>query len=407
MPDPRRHERGKSVQELTPDAYSQEPPSDIEYKDLGRDFNDIRCISRTGNIELVTGAAVASLPPVGSNIRRGDPSVVAPSNPYIPANHENQQQGWPGSHPTPRQAAPMPTLDLVQPKVYPQSGVSPAPTQPPYHNASGKDTHLGSSKRCDKWIWLAIGACVVLLAVLAGGGIAIATQLGGSPEAPAIVETSPPSIQAEASPVPTTTILAAPTVAPISSPTAVPSVAPSSASPTPGLLAFATPVELRDAVDAYLLDNGPDTEVALAYGHPIGTWDVSLITDFSELFDAVIRNAMAADFDEDISTWNTGRATTMFAMFDGARAFNQNLSGWNVARVVDMDFMFSGCASFESDLSGWNTGSVQLAAFMFADAVRFVSPPQAIPAIAATDFLPYSFSHLLRRTVIYPGQPAP
>jgi surface protein len=160
-------------------------------------------------------------------------------------------------------------------------------------------------------------------------------------------------------------------------------------------------------VDAYLLDNGPDTEVALAYGHPIGTWDVSLITDFSELFDAVIRNAMAADFDEDISTWNTGRATTMFAMFDGARAFNQNMSGWNVARVVDMDFMFSGCASFESDLSGWNTGSVQLAAFMFADAVRFVSPPQAIPAIAATDFLPYSFSHLLRRTVIYPGQPAP
>ena len=46
-------------------------------------------------------------------------------------------------------------------------------------------------------------------------------------------------------------------------------------------------------------------------------------------------------FNGDISKWNTGKVTTMHAMFYSASAFNQDIGNWNTAQVTDMEYMFS------------------------------------------------------------------
>ena len=67
-------------------------------------------------------------------------------------------------------------------------------------------------------------------------------------------------------------------------------------------------LELWAAVDAYLEDNSPDGVASTRYGHPIGSWDVSSVTSFVGIFDALGRNPAAEIFNEDISEWNTARA---------------------------------------------------------------------------------------------------
>ena len=68
---------------------------------------------------------------------------------------------------------------------------------------------------------------------------------------------------------------------------------------------------------------------------PIGSWDVSAVTDMSGLF-------------LDISTGN---------IVPGADKFNGDLSKWDVSRVADMGAMFYVASSFNADLSKWDIPS--------------------------------------------------
>jgi hypothetical protein len=101
---------------------------------------------------------------------------------------------------------------------------------------------------------------------------------------------------------------------------------------------FENKIELRMAVDRYLQDNSPFTDLAEAYGWPINSWCVSKIADFSNLFRAEVGDGGSpiriAMFDEDISGWNVSRAKLMTKMFLGAPVFNSDLSKWDV-RVRD------------------------------------------------------------------------
>ena len=97
-----------------------------------------------------------------------------------------------------------------------------------------------------------------------------------------------------------------------------PSPSPSPPPPSPSLLAttFKTKDDLMTAVQAYETD--PITAIT-TYG-PIAEWDVSAITDMSELFAAYegfsyYGGVVASSFNADISNWDTSGVTDMNRMF--------------------------------------------------------------------------------------------
>ena len=128
-------------------------------------------------------------------------------------------------------------------------------------------------------------------------------------------------------------------------PTVMPTMTPQS---------FLTTEELYTAVDEYLETGRAKNP---AYGHPIGVWDVSQLTDFSSVFSAK-RNGLAYDFSEDLTGWDTSRAVTMYFMFYDARAFDGDISTWKTGRVVNMTEALSRATNFRGDLSRWDVSSV-------------------------------------------------
>ena len=127
---------------------------------------------------------------------------------------------------------------------------------------------------------------------------------------------------------------------------------------------FNSRIELINAVDQFLVD---PSLVPSVYGQEgIGRWDVSHVTDFSEVF-SVKRNKNVIRMNEDLSGWNTGQAEKMDSMFLGAQSFRgKGVSGWDVAKVKSMAGMFESCTSFDQNLSTWNTSLVENFSFMFA-----------------------------------------
>ena len=97
-----------------------------------------------------------------------------------------------------------------------------------------------------------------------------------------------------------------------------------------------TKSDLQTAVDLWISNNS----TALSTYGVISAWDVSLITDMSELF----KNKTT--FNDDISSWNVSNVITMNAMFSSANSFNGDLSSWDVSSVTDMNLMFFSANSF-------------------------------------------------------------
>jgi surface protein len=76
--------------------------------------------------------------------------------------------------------------------------------------------------------------------------------------------------------------------------------------------AFATNVELTAAVGEWIAGGDRKAVVSERYGHRIGWWDVSNVTN-------------------------------MCGMFHSDREFNDDLSGWDTSKVTDMQGMFFQC----------------------------------------------------------------
>jgi surface protein len=105
---------------------------------------------------------------------------------------------------------------------------------------------------------------------------------------------------------------------------------------------------LVTAVNLWVSDNA----TALATYGVINTWDTSLITDMSGLFQS------KTTFNDNIGDWDTSSVTTMNNMFYEAEAFNQDISSWNTSKVDGMVRMFRDAASFNQNISAWDVGAV-------------------------------------------------
>ena len=116
-----------------------------------------------------------------------------------------------------------------------------------------------------------------------------------------------------------------------------------------------TRAALDTAVNLWVSDSA---SAVAAYGD-INTWDVSLITDMSELFDS--QNT----FNDFIGSWDVSNVTNMDAMFNLASSFNQDLSSWDVSNVTNMRWLFRGTDNSNQDLSSWDVSSVTNMAGLF------------------------------------------
>ena len=101
---------------------------------------------------------------------------------------------------------------------------------------------------------------------------------------------------------------------------------------------------IKDAVNLWCDNKDEAIEI---YGNIIGLWDVSGVTDMSNLFKD------KSEFNDDISKWDVSNVTDMSGMFSFTESFNQPLNSWNVSNVTNMEGMFGVAESFNQDLSSW------------------------------------------------------
>jgi surface protein len=101
---------------------------------------------------------------------------------------------------------------------------------------------------------------------------------------------------------------------------------------------------------------------------PIGKWDVSRITNMSELF-------QETQFNEDISEWNVSNVENMSGMFRQS-SFNGSIENWNVSKVETMNGMFDNAYEFNQPLNRWGdkTANVKDMSGMFYVSPKFNQP---------------------------------
>ena len=105
--------------------------------------------------------------------------------------------------------------------------------------------------------------------------------------------------------------------------------------------------ELRIAIRNWQKGCHKRAEVVAIYG-TIADWDVSKITDMSNLFHS------QDSFNEPIGAWNTSAVTTMKSMFYWASAFNQSIGAWHTSAVTNMKSMFHMASAFNQPIGAWN-----------------------------------------------------
>ena len=60
----------------------------------------------------------------------------------------------------------------------------------------------------------------------------------------------------------------------------------------------------------------------------------------------------------DINTWDTSLITNMTELFQGKHTFNDDIGSWDVSNVIYMEGMFEGATSFNQPIGKWNTDNV-------------------------------------------------
>ena len=101
------------------------------------------------------------------------------------------------------------------------------------------------------------------------------------------------------------------------------------------------------------------------FNQDIGSWDVSKVTKMRYMF------AEQRQFNQDIGSWDVSKVTDMYVMFSGAKAFNQDIGSWDVSKVTNMQRMFTMATTFNQDIRSWDVSSVTDMDNMFSNAAAF------------------------------------
>ncbi len=123
--------------------------------------------------------------------------------------------------------------------------------------------------------------------------------------------------------------------------------------------------EIREAIEQYRAMQFPRIYWQLWDKGKFNEWDVSKITDMSNLFKNL------ENFNEDISNWTVDNVTNMEGMFFNCRAFNKPIGNWNVGNVTNMKKMFGNCVNFNQPLDQWDVHNVKNMDSMFQGASHF------------------------------------
>jgi len=120
------------------------------------------------------------------------------------------------------------------------------------------------------------------------------------------------------------------------------------------------PVTGLTGINGWNINTSPAASVTMgsmfatnnAFNQPIGSWNVSQVTDMSYMFYGT------SAFNQPIGSWDVSNVRNMSYMFQGATAFNQNIGSWNVSNVTNMNSMFNSAAAFNQNIGSWNVSNV-------------------------------------------------
>jgi hypothetical protein len=182
---------------------------------------------------------------------------------------------------------------------YPSSSTKSQKRSKSSKSGKGKPKRSKSSKKSGKSFY-------------SGGGFFVPS----SPQSPVLpvnspvpAPTAPPSVSSNPTGEPTRSIST-------EFPTALQEVEVPTFTPTEAFLPFESLAELVEAVDEYVDDRSPESNVARIRGFPINAWDVSQLSDFRFLFSpSSERSSSLGDFNEDLDQWDMSNAVSLDSMF--------------------------------------------------------------------------------------------